>query len=200
MKKGLIVILILSLAMVAGGCSKNKPTMNAENNNGVPQITQNPQFKLVRTLREIEQLEKRQQPITKEQAQKLIPIVTDIKTQTTVVQEYADAKATEINNILTTEQKILFENRQGGAGNGQRNNRNETELNVSTDKNNTNPGPGVAPANNSNAQTPPTNDDKGNRAMNGSGNGNQGPPQGMKQTSLKDICDSVLKYLEEKVK
>lgn len=107
MKKS-IILLIAFLVLIFTGCSKSvdKSQIIEENTQTINKNTMQ-----MGTLFDIQRLENSESKITKEQAQKLIPIVKQIKENNSITQEQIDS----INSIYTSEQKEYIKNNIGNA-------------------------------------------------------------------------------------
>lgn len=191
MKKVLIIAVSLLLVFTVGcsfkkGQSTNNPNISSNGTNTVQKQT-TPESTLRRSIMEIQRLQSGTLPLTAEQKSKLILILNDIKGQTTISEEYAAAKATEINNVLTAEQKESLTKRQNqqGAQNGQ---------NGGSRQGNGANAQQPSQQDNQTAQQPQTAEQNGQQST--PPNGGQGP-QGMQQTSLKDLCEKLVTELNK---
>lgn len=117
MKKVLITSLAILLLLTVG-CSKNDNMQQTIRNQAISdswrqgQGEVTPEMTLRRELMQIQRLENSEQPLSKEQKDKLILIINDIKAQAAIEKAYAECKSEEINSILTNEQKELLSTRQ----------------------------------------------------------------------------------------
>ena len=184
MKKWGILVVLLLVMSIAAGCgnadkasSASKSTVSATIGQNGGQIMQSPEGKLGRAIMNITRIQRSEKPLTKEQMQKLTTIINDIKAKAAIDETYANQKISEINAILTEQQKQLMSTGQG-TFNGNRN------------------GGNVQKNSNSNGQQlqqPQNRQENGQRRGNG-GTGNEFNGNGF---DIKSLCDRALTTLEE---
>ncbi len=123
MKRQLILIAVLLILMFTSGCGSST-RIEAEGasgqqqrnfRNGIDFDQQAPEANIRRALLGIIRVQSSDSPFTSEQAEKLIPLLEEIRAKETVDKEYGDEKVEEINGILTEGQK---EPLTQGANNG----------------------------------------------------------------------------------
>lgn len=178
---------------VPAGNQQNTASNNTSSDNTPGQFAQNPEFKLARAIMGISRVQMSQTPLTKEQAQKLIVLVKDIKSKETIDQAYADKKTDEINQVFTDQQKQLMSQRNG------RNNRWQGQENGNNPPGQMPDGTHRRPGNNIQQGKGNIANPQGRVPGNmpyGQGNGRQrgSGPRGM---DLKSVCDRAITELQK---
>ena len=181
---GLMCTLILVSAITAGCGNAKKAeeskatSQNTEQNangNNQRQFNQSPDAKLGRTIMSIERVQTSENIFTKEQIEKLLPILKEIKAKESVDEAYANKKSDEISAIFTQAQKDSMTQRSG---------------NVNRNSENGNP--------NNNTQL--NRQERGNRNQ---GNNMQMPRDGQRNGGngvgfdLKSLCDRAIEALQK---
>lgn len=199
--KKLLTVLALSSAMVLifAGCGQ-KPTIQ-QPFQGVNQQVQRgqrlnfntPEFELRRELSSLQRLQRGDSPLSKEQIDKLVPIINDIKSKDTIDKAYADKQVEAINAILTDAQKSILNSRPQRGNNTQQGVQNQSGQQSNNQTGNVQQG-------NPNGQlgnVPPTNGNGQRGNWNGQKGTGNGQPGGGQQVSLTDECTRVLDLLQK---
>lgn len=120
MRRWVLLLIVLLVLGTAAGCGNARKTDSAINQQKVDQNTdsrperqlmQSPEAKLGRVIIGIVRIQGSETPFTKEQSEKLISLLKDIKAKETISDEYATKKIDEINAILTEKQKDVLSQR-----------------------------------------------------------------------------------------
>lgn len=180
MKKWLLMLTLL-LMLGAAGCGNTKKTDNtADNQQNTAQTAQNgsgrqfmqgPEGELARAVMSITRIQRSETPFTKEQKDKLVAMLNDIKTKESVDEEYANKKVSEINAVFTEQQKQVLSQ---GPGNFNRNR---------------------GDANTNDGGQPPVNNGGQPRGTESGNNGN--PQRDGAGFDLKSLCERAISALQE---
>ncbi len=156
MKKWILILTLLLTLGAAAGCGNTKKTDNAaDNQQNTAQTTgrqfmQGPEGELARSVMSITRIQRSEAQFTKEQKDKLLPLLQDIKAKETVDEAYANKKIEEINLVLTEQQKQLMSQGPGGMGR----NRGDGNANNGGQPQGSRPGNGANPNNPANGVNP----------------------------------------------
>ncbi|OFY13077.1 MAG: hypothetical protein A2X16_00510 [Bacteroidetes bacterium GWF2_39_10] len=183
------LILVIAIATGCGNAKKaeeskatSQNTEQNANGNNQRQFNQSPDAKLGRTIMSIERIQRSENVFTKEQTEKLLPLLKEIKAKESVDEAYANKKSDEISAIFTQAQKDSMTQRPGNFNRNQGNGNpsNNTQLNRQ--------GQGNGNSGN-NMQMP----------RDGQRNGGNNPNQGRNGGSfdLKSICDRAIEALQK---
>jgi len=162
-------------------------------NDAAQQKQMTPESKLSMKVSMLGRINKSENPLTKEQKAKLLPILKEISAKATVDEQYFTKKIAEIEAILTAAQKTAAAKKPDG-------NMVPGKRGTPPTGNTATQGAGTAPTGNAPTQgneTPPA----GNVAAQGTGTpptGNMAPPNGRGENeTLKSVCDRMITMLQQ---
>jgi len=196
MKRVVLVLISMAVLIFTAGCGNPKNSETTVTQQGQSNVQQGktgwqnqvaiPEGKLRMKISALGHIQTSESPLTKEQKDKLIPMLKEISAKATIDENYANQKIQEIDGILTDTQKNMSFKRPDGSMNQERkgpptdSNGDQQRQNPPTDQNIRPEGQGSPDGINPNGK---------GRRMNGE-NFVGG------KSSLKVICDKVISQLE----
>ncbi|MGE5329316.1 MAG: hypothetical protein ACM3KR_07405 [Deltaproteobacteria bacterium] len=197
MKRISLVLTLMAVLIFAAGCGSLKGSQSTDVEQGQDNFQQArggwqnqvvmPEGKLRMEISTLGRIERSESPLTKEQKDKLVPILKEISTKTTIDEKYSSEKIKQIDGILTDAQKnISFKKPDGNINQERKGPGNDTNMNQQKQERQTDPN--MRPG----RQGPPDGiNPNGGGSRDGQGFGGGG-------NTLKMVCDRVISQLEGK--